>query len=50
MPSLPRLVTGCVLRSDLEVVINAGARTVIYDGDADFILNYIGAEAMLRTS
>ena len=35
--------------SDLEVVINSGVRTVIYDGDADFILNYIGVEAMVRT-
>jgi hypothetical protein len=36
--------------SDLEVVINSGVRTVIYDGDADYILNYIGVEAMVRTS
>ena len=33
---------------DLEKVINAGVRTVIYDGDADFILNFKGVEAMVR--
>ena len=33
--------------SDLEVVIDSGVRTVIYDGDADFILNYVGVEAMV---
>ncbi|KZT08027.1 serine carboxypeptidase [Laetiporus sulphureus 93-53] len=32
---------------DLEVVIDAGVRTVIYDGDADYILNYKGVEAMV---
>jgi carboxypeptidase C (cathepsin A) len=37
-------------RSDLEMVINAGVRTVIYDGDADYICNYIGFEAMVRLS
>ena len=36
--------------TDLEVVINSGVHTVIYDGDADYILNYIGVEAMVRTS
>ena len=36
--------------SDLEIVINAGVRTVVYDGDADYILNYIGVEAMVRES
>jgi carboxypeptidase C (cathepsin A) len=36
--------------SDLEAVINSGVRTVIYDGDADYLLNYIGVEAMVRTS
>jgi carboxypeptidase C (cathepsin A) len=35
---------------DLEAVINSGVRTVIYDGDADFILNYVGVEAMVRMS
>jgi carboxypeptidase C (cathepsin A) len=35
---------------NLETVINSGVRTVIYDGDADFILNYIGVEAMVRAS
>ncbi|TFK75532.1 alpha/beta-hydrolase [Pluteus cervinus] len=34
-------------RQDLESVINAGIRTVILDGDADFILNYVGVEAMV---
>jgi carboxypeptidase C (cathepsin A) len=33
---------------DLEKVINAGVRTVIYDGDADYILNFNGVEAMVR--
>ncbi|KAI5114875.1 hypothetical protein M0805_006247, partial [Coniferiporia weirii] len=32
---------------DLEAVINAGVRTVIYDGDADYILNFKGVEAMV---
>ncbi|OSD05930.1 serine carboxypeptidase [Trametes coccinea BRFM310] len=31
----------------LEKVINAGVRTVIYDGDADYILNFHGVEAMV---
>ncbi|TBU34959.1 serine carboxypeptidase [Dichomitus squalens] len=31
----------------LESVINAGVRTVIYDGDADYILNHVGVEAMV---
>ncbi|KAI0271165.1 serine carboxypeptidase [Russula aff. rugulosa BPL654] len=35
--------------SDLEVVIDSGVRTVIYDGDADFILNYVGVEAMVSS-
>ncbi|KAF8802183.1 serine carboxypeptidase [Phlegmacium glaucopus] len=34
-------------RPDLEALINAGIRTVIYDGDADYILNYQGVEAMV---
>ena len=34
--------------SNLELVINAGVRTVIYDGDADYICNYMGVEAMVR--
>lgn len=34
-------------RPDLESVIDAGVRTVIYDGDADYILNYMGVEAMV---
>jgi carboxypeptidase C (cathepsin A) len=37
-------------RPNLEAVINAGVRTIIYDGDADYILNYMGVEAMVRTS
>ena len=32
----------------LEKVINAGIRTVIYDGDADFLLNYQGVENMVN--
>jgi hypothetical protein len=32
-------------RPDLEKVINEGVRTVIYDGDADFILNFNCVEA-----
>jgi hypothetical protein len=35
-------------RPDLEKVINAGVRTVIYDGDADYIVNLKGIEAMVR--
>jgi carboxypeptidase C (cathepsin A) len=35
-------------RSNLEMVINAGVRTVLYDGDADYICNYMGFEAMVR--
>ncbi|OJT04774.1 Carboxypeptidase S1 [Trametes pubescens] len=31
----------------LEKVIDAGVRTVIYDGDADYILNFHGVEAMV---
>ncbi len=34
-------------RPDLEKVINAGVRTLVYDGDADFILNFHGVEAMV---
>jgi hypothetical protein len=34
--------------SNLELVINAGVRTVLYDGDADYICNYMGFEAMVR--
>ncbi|KAL5528101.1 hypothetical protein ACEPAF_7237 [Sanghuangporus sanghuang] len=32
---------------DLEAVINAGVRTILYDGDADFIVNYKGVEAVV---
>ncbi|KIY61341.1 alpha/beta-hydrolase [Cylindrobasidium torrendii FP15055 ss-10] len=31
----------------LATVVNAGVRTLIYCGDADFVLNYVGLEAML---
>ncbi|KAH9480109.1 Carboxypeptidase S1 [Psilocybe cubensis] len=33
---------------DLEFVINSGVRTIIYDGDADYILNFNGVEAMVN--
>ncbi|KAF5374179.1 hypothetical protein D9615_008862 [Tricholomella constricta] len=32
---------------DLETVINAGVRTIVFDGDADYILNFNGVEAMV---
>jgi len=35
-------------RPHLETVINAGVRTIIYDGDADYILNFNGVEAMVN--
>ncbi|THH27354.1 hypothetical protein EUX98_g6827 [Antrodiella citrinella] len=35
-------------RPNLETVINAGVRTIIYDGDADYILNFHGVEAMVN--
>jgi len=44
-------VSGDLIRSslpDLEEVIKAGVRTVIYDGDADYLVNYMGVEAMVR--
>ncbi|KAI0075950.1 serine carboxypeptidase [Panus rudis PR-1116 ss-1] len=34
-------------RPHLENVINAGVRTIVYDGDADYILNFHGVEAMV---
>ncbi|KDR77526.1 hypothetical protein GALMADRAFT_245687 [Galerina marginata CBS 339.88] len=34
-------------RQDLETIINAGVRTIVYDGDADYILNFNGVEAMV---
>ena len=34
-------------RPYLETVIDAGVRTLVYDGDADFILNFNGVEAMV---
>ncbi|KAF8591653.1 serine carboxypeptidase [Ramaria rubella] len=35
-------------RLELQTVIEAGVRTIIYDGDADYILNYQGVEAMVN--
>ncbi|OBZ77753.1 Carboxypeptidase S1 [Grifola frondosa] len=35
-------------RPNLETVINAGVRTIVYDGDADYILNFNGVEAMVN--
>ncbi|KAF9523016.1 serine carboxypeptidase [Crepidotus variabilis] len=35
------------LRPDLEYVINSGVRTLLFDGDADFVFNYIGFENMV---
>jgi Serine carboxypeptidase len=37
-------------RPNLEKVINSGVRTVVYDGEADYICNYMGVEAMVRES
>lgn len=33
--------------SQLEHVIDAGIRTLIYAGDADYVVNYMGVEAMM---
>ncbi|KAI0000650.1 Alpha/Beta hydrolase protein [Russula compacta] len=44
--------TGDWMRSsspNLETVINAGVRTIIYAGDADYILNHYGIEAMVAS-
>ena len=44
------VVTGDWMRTSrphLEKVINAGIRTVVYDGDADYICNYQGVENMV---
>lgn len=35
-------------RPYLEKVINAGVRTAIFDGDADYICNYQGVENMVN--
>ncbi|GJJ09074.1 hypothetical protein Clacol_003296 [Clathrus columnatus] len=35
-------------RLELQTVIESGVRTIIYDGDADYILNYQGVEAMIN--
>lgn len=37
-------------RPNLESVINSGIRVFIFDGDADYICNYMGVEAVVRTS
>lgn len=45
------MVTGDWMRSSsshLEKVINAGVRTVVYAGDADYICNYQGIENMVN--
>ncbi|KAH9915914.1 serine carboxypeptidase [Fomitopsis serialis] len=34
-------------RPDLEYVIDSGVRTIVFDGDADYILNFKGVEAMV---
>ncbi|PFH53266.1 hypothetical protein AMATHDRAFT_1338 [Amanita thiersii Skay4041] len=34
-------------RPNLETVINANVRTIVFDGDADYILNFDGVEAMV---
>ncbi|KIJ41895.1 hypothetical protein M422DRAFT_229416 [Sphaerobolus stellatus SS14] len=34
-------------RLNLQTVINAGVRVLIYDGDVDYILNFNGVEAMV---
>ena len=34
-------------RPHLEKVIDAGIRTILYDGDADYICNYQGVENMI---
>jgi len=36
-------------RPFLEKVINAGIRTVIYAGDADYMCNYMGVEEMVSS-
>ncbi|KAJ7779424.1 serine carboxypeptidase [Mycena maculata] len=44
--------TGDWMRSslpDLELVIDSGVRVLIYDGDADYILNFNGVEAMIAS-
>ncbi|KAF6759159.1 alpha/beta-hydrolase [Ephemerocybe angulata] len=34
-------------RGDLESVVNEGVKVLVYCGDADYILNYFGMEAMM---
>lgn len=34
-------------RPDLEYIIDHGVRTLLFDGDADFVFNYIGFENMV---
>ena len=44
-------VSGDLIRTslpDLEEVIKAGVRTVIYDGDADYLVNYMGVGVVVR--
>ncbi|KAJ7776963.1 alpha/beta-hydrolase [Mycena maculata] len=44
--------TGDWMRSslpDLELVIDSGVRVLIYDGDADYILNFDGVEGMIAS-
>ncbi|EGN97802.1 hypothetical protein SERLA73DRAFT_90909 [Serpula lacrymans var. lacrymans S7.3] len=36
-------------KPDLESVIDSGIRVLIYDGDADYILNHDGVEAMINS-
>lgn len=35
-------------RPDLETVIDSGVRTIVFDGDADYIPNFDGVEAMAK--
>ena len=37
-------------RPDLEKIINAGVQTILYDGDADYYMNFLGLEALVRDS
>ncbi|KAF7974316.1 hypothetical protein HWV62_12482 [Athelia sp. TMB] len=36
-------------KPDLESVINSGVRVLIFDGDADYILNFNGVESMVNS-
>ncbi|PCH44797.1 hypothetical protein WOLCODRAFT_35815, partial [Wolfiporia cocos MD-104 SS10] len=35
------------LRPDLQTIIDSGVQTIIYDGNADYIFNFQGVEAMV---